>query len=233
MLFDAGLSCLQIRKRLESVGEDYRKLDAVIVSHEHSDHVRGLEVLERQTGVKIYTTPLTGKALTWKRGAPSLATFEPGRTFRVGDLEIGTFTVSHDAIDPVGFVATHRSTKISIVTDLGYMTDSVRQHISDSDLLVLESNHDLDMLKSGPYPWDLKQRVMSRHGHLSNTAVAEYLGQHWDRRARTVVLAHLSRKNNLPVLAEMNAKASLESVRATGTRLMVAEQDSPTPLLEV
>ena len=233
ILFDAGFSCLQIRKRLATIGEDYKALDAVVVSHEHSDHVKGLEVLQRQTGVRIHATQLTKSALAWKKGEPEIALFEAGNAFSVGDVVIETFTISHDAIDPVGFCARGDGSKISIVTDLGYMTNSVRYHLSGSDLLVLESNHDLEMLKSGPYPWEIKQRVMSRDGHLSNAAAAEFLRKDWDRKARTVVLAHLSSQNNHPAIAEMDAKTALSSAGAAATRLLVATQDTPTPVFEV
>jgi phosphoribosyl 1,2-cyclic phosphodiesterase len=233
VLFDAGFSCRQIQLRLEAIGENYRELDAVVVSHEHSDHVKGLEVLARKTGVKAYTTQLTASVLAWKKSAPEMVKFEAGRGFSIGDLEIETFTVSHDAIDPVGFCARQDSCKLSIVTDLGYMTDSVRYHLAKSDLLVLESNHDLDMLRSGPYPWEIKQRVMSRDGHLSNTAVAEYLSRDWDRNSRTVVLAHLSSHNNHPAIAEMDARAALDSVGASTTNLLIASQDVPTTVFEL
>ena len=211
---------------------DYTTLDAVVVSHEHTDHVKGLEVLNRQTGVRIFATQLTKSALTWKNAEPEIALFEAGTAFSVGDLEIETFTISHDAIDPVGFCARTNGAKISIVTDLGYMTDSVRYHLAGTDLLVLESNHDLEMLKSGPYPWEIKQRVMSRDGHLSNAAAAEYLRKDWDRKARTVVLAHLSAQNNHPAIAEMDARAALGSASAA-TQLVVARQDRPTTVFEL
>lgn len=233
VLFDAGFSCLQIKRRLESIGEDIRALDAVVVSHEHSDHVRGLEVLARQTGVRILTTPLTAARLSWIKSTPELATFEAGRGFVIGDLEIETFTVSHDAIDPVGFCVRNNGCKVSIATDLGYITDSVRYHLGGSELLVIESNHDLEMLKTGPYPWELKQRVMSRDGHLSNTAVAEYLAGDWDRRARAIVLAHLSENNNHPAIAEMDARRALDSVGADATTIFVAEQQRPLPVVEL
>ena len=232
VLFDAGISCRQIQKRLESIGEDPRALDAVVISHEHSDHVKGLDVLVRKCGTAVHATQLTASVLEWKYEAPDVTLFEAGRGFEIGDLEIGTFTVSHDAIDPVGFNVAHRGCKLSIVTDLGYMTDSVRYHIAESDLLVLESNHDLEMLKSGPYPWAVKQRVMSRDGHLSNAAAAEYLSTHWDGRSRAVILAHLSGSNNHPAIAEMDAKGALESVGAHATQLVVARQDTPTPVIQ-
>ena len=212
---------------------DYRDLDAVVVSHEHSDHVKGLEVLARKTAVKAYATQLTASALTWKRSAPEFATIEAGRGFSIGNLEIETFTVSHDAIDPVGFCIRQNGCKLSIVTDLGYMTDSVRYHLDNSDLLVLESNHDLEMLKSGPYPWQVKQRVMSRDGHLSNTAAAEYLARDWDRKSRSVVLAHLSGNNNHPAIAEMDARTALNSVGASATQLFVASQREPSTVFEL
>lgn len=233
VLFDAGLSCRQIELRLDSIGEDFRALDAVVVSHEHSDHVQGLEVLARKSDVPVYATRLTADALTWKKTAPRLIHFEAGREFSIGDLEIGTFTVSHDAIDPVGFCIRNRARKLSIATDLGYVTDSVRHHLLGSDALVIESNHDLEMLKAGPYPWDLKQRVMSRTGHLSNTAVAEFLSNDWDGRAGTIVLAHLSGNNNHPTIAEMDARKALDSVQATRAEVLVASQGEPLPVLEV
>ncbi len=233
VLFDAGLSCRQIQLRLEAIGEDYRDLDAVVVSHEHSDHVKGLEVLARKTGVKIFATELTASALSWKKAVPELTAIEAGRGFSIGDLAIETFTVSHDAIDPVGFCVRQNSCKLSIATDLGYVTDSVRYHLAKSDLLVLESNHDLEMLKSGPYPWEIKQRVMSRDGHLSNSAVAEYLFRDWDRESRTIVLAHLSSNNNHPAIAEMDARAALDSVGASATKLLIARQDAPTTVFDL
>lgn len=233
VLFDAGLSCRQIELRLASIGEDFRALDAVVVSHEHTDHVQGLEVLARKSEVQVYATQLTANALTWKKTAPPMVPFEAGRKFSIGDLEIETFTVSHDAIDPVGFCIRNRDRKLSIATDLGYITDSVRYHLLHSDALVIESNHDLEMLKSGPYPWELKQRVMSRDGHLSNTAVAEFLSNDWDRRARTIVLAHLSGNNNHPAIAELDAQKALESVQAGQAKVLVASQHEPLPVLEV
>ena len=205
----------------------------MVVSHEHSDHVKGIEVLARRTDLKTYATQLTGSALRWKGSGPDLVTFESGRAFSIGNLEIETFTLSHDAIDPVGFSVTQNGCKLSIVTDLGYMTDSVRYHLAKSNLLILESNHDLEMLKAGPYPWEVKQRVMSRDGHLSNTAAAEYLSRDWDRESRAIVLAHLSGNNNHPAIAEMEARAALDSVGATATELIVATQAEPTRVFEL
>lgn len=234
VLVDAGFSCRQIQLRLASIGESIQALDAVVVSHEHSDHVKGLEVLARKTGVKIYATKPTREVLSWKRSEPdNFGSFEAGRRLAIGDLEIDSFTVSHDAVDPVGFCVRSQGRKLSIVTDLGYMTDSVRYHLAGSDILVLESNHDLEMLKAGPYPWELKQRVMSKDGHLSNTAVAKYLSTDWDRQARRIVLAHLSSNNNHPAIAEMDAVNATSSVGASATEIFVASQAKPTDVFEL
>ena len=232
MLFDAGFSCRQIQLRMAAICEDFRALDAVVVSHEHSDHVQGLEVLSRRTGVRILASERTAPHLSWKKLPPAIETFPAGSRFAIGDLGIETFTVSHDAVDPVGFCILGSDRKAAIVTDLGYVTDSVRHHIRHSDLLVLESNHDLEMLKVGPYPWELKQRVMSRSGHLSNAAVADYLTSDWDRHSHTLVLAHLSANNNHPEIAEIGATRAIESVGASRTRVVVAAQREPTPVFD-
>ncbi len=233
VLFDVGFSCRQIQLRLEAIGEDLRALDAVVISHEHADHVKGLAVLSRRTDAKVHMTRQTLGAMSDDLRDAEIVPFEAGSGFSIGDLDIETFTVSHDAIDPVGFCISHGGKKVSIATDLGYVTDSVRHHLRASDLLVLESNHDLDMLKSGPYPWELKQRVMSRAGHLSNTAVAEYLSRDWDRQARQIVLAHLSANNNHPAIAEVDAQGALDDARAHATSICVAAQDEPTAVFEV
>lgn len=205
-----------------------------MISHEHSDHVQGLEVLTRKTGVRVYATQPTHGVLTWKRTEPEdFVAFEAGRGFSIEDLDVEPFTVSHDAIDPVAFCIRSGGGKLSIVTDLGFMTDSVRYHLAASDMLVLESNHDLEMLKAGPYPWELKQRVMSRDGHLSNAAVAEYLSNDWDRRSRRIVLAHLSANNNHPAIAEMDARGALDSVGATATEVFIASQSEPTTVFDL
>ena len=232
VLFDAGFSSKQIHERLASIGEDAADLDAVVVSHEHSDHVRGLEVLARRTGVPIYLTEPTAGTLAWNKSAPKMEYFEAGGRLSIGDLDIDTFTVPHDAVDPVGFCVRRHGVKLAIATDLGYMTDSVRHHLRGADFLILESNHDLEMLKVGPYPWAVKQRVLSRDGHLSNQAAAQFLANDWDCRAQRIVLAHLSGNNNHPALAQMDAQQALDAVGSTATELSVAAQDAPTALFQ-
>ena len=212
---------------------DFRELDAVVISHEHSDHVQGLEVLARRASPRVYMTGPTQGALPGSPPEAEIVPFKAGGGFSIGDLDVESFTVSHDAIDPVGFCIRQNGSKLAIATDLGYVTDSVRHHLLGSDMIVLESNHDLDMLKSGPYPWELKQRVMSRAGHLSNTAVADYLSRDWDGRSRRIVLAHLSANNNHPAIAELDARGALDAAGAGETEVFVASQREPTAVFEL
>ena len=229
LLIDAGFSFREIGKRLAAIGEDPKDLDAVLISHEHSDHIAGLPQLAKKVRCPIYLTSLTENALCWDKTKtqPAIEYFLAGQTIAFGDVEVDTFTVPHDAIDPVAFCVRHAGLKAGFVTDLGYLTESVKYQIQGCNVLVLESNHDLEMLKVGPYPWFVKQRVMSRVGHLSNKAVSEFLSEGYDQASQVVVLAHLSDHNNHPEVARMFAD---EALRRCGsqTRLVVAEQHRPS-----
>src|SRR5260370_11245398 len=163
---------------------------------------------------------------------------QPGQHFTIGDIDVHAFAIPHDAADPIGFTFRSNGAKMAIVTDLGYMPELVKVHLRDADCLVLESNHDLDMLKFGPYPWVVKQRVLSRTGHLSNHAVSEYLADPdgFDARARFLVLAHLSLENNNPDLARLSAEEALGRRPAecafTG-QLLIANQHEPLKPLQL
>ena len=232
LLIDAGFSFREITKRLAAIGEDVRKLDAVLISHEHSDHISGLPQLAKKVRCPIYLTPVTADTFLCKDPAPLVQHFRAGQTIAIGDIEIDTFTIPHDAADPVAFCVRHNGVKAGFVTDLGYLPDSVKYQIRGCHFLALESNHDLDMLKVGPYPWFVKQRVMSRVGHLSNKAVSEFLADGYDRASRVVVLAHLSDSNNHPEVARMFAGEALQRSGACDTRLLVAKQDEPSEVFE-
>ena len=198
ILVDAGLSKRDILARLAAIQEDAEKLDAILITHEHSDHVSGLVALARALNVPIFITRLTAPAIPWGEYTPRLDCFQAGTTFSVGDIEIDSFTIPHDAIDPVGFCFRSQGIKVGLVTDLGYVTDSIKFHLRGAHLLVLESNHDLEMLKVGPYPWSVKQRVMGRKGHLSNDVVCDFIRADLDSSIDTLVLGHLSEHNNHP-----------------------------------
>jgi hypothetical protein len=159
---------------------------------------------------------------------PSVAYFEAGRRFVVGDIDVEPFTIPHDAADPVGFVFEGDGVRIGFATDLGYMAANARQALRRCDVLMLESNHDTEMLRDGPYPWSVKQRVMSRVGHLSNEAAAEFLERNYDGQAAYVILAHLSESNNLPALARVSAERALrDRMSLLANKLLLAEQDQP------
>lgn len=225
ILIDAGLSMKELARRLALIGESLESIDAILISHEHSDHVAGLPVLARSKKVRarIFLTRLTAPAIDWGGGQPRLETFQAGAAFTVGDVEVTSFSIPHDALDPVAFCLEAGGARIGIVTDLGYIPASIKFHLRHTDLLMLESNHDLDMLKVGPYPWSIKQRVMSRVGHLSNLGMSEFLMQDLDPSTHRLVLGHLSEQNNHPEIVRMIASQSLEE-RGLRTQLSIAAQ---------
>lgn len=299
ILVDAGLSCRELFRRMKLAGEDPATLDAIVVTHEHQDHVNGLAVTARKLGIPVYFTEGTHRAwMRWlmprrqmtyaqwleqcrkqaaarqaeadaeepegepdeadgvaglggstaEAGAvevsqpahdspvkdptwlPAVEHFEAGKTFQIGDVTIHPFTIPHDATDPVGFVLEAEGARLGIATDLGYMTPNVKAQLQGLDLLLLESNHDLEMLRDGPYPWSVKQRVMSRVGHLSNDAAGEFLEKEYDGHAAYVILAHLSESNNLPELARISAERALAGkANLLANRLLLAEQHQPIP----
>ena len=224
ILIDAGLSRREIAKRLAAIGEDVDRLNAIVVTHEHSDHTNGLSALVKASAASlpVYLTHGTSQFIDWRECTPAIQTFQAGRSFSIGDFEVSSFTIPHDAVDPVGFTVTAHGIKVSIATDLGYITDSLRVHLRGTDLLILESNHDLEMLRVGPYPWSVKQRVMSRRGHLSNEVAADFIQHDLDTTVSTLVLGHISEHNNHPELVRHAASKALNG-RALFTRLFVAE----------
>ncbi|MGH9603486.1 MAG: MBL fold metallo-hydrolase [Terriglobales bacterium] len=234
LLLDAGLSCRETLKRMKAAGEDPEGLDGILISHEHYDHVAGLPVLARKLKVPVYMTAAT-HAAWWKQYRTAredaarlerLECFASGRSFQVGDIQVTPFTIPHDAADPVGFTFRVEGTKLGFVTDLGYMPSNVRHHLKGCDGLVVESNHDVEMLRAGPYPWPVKQRVMSRVGHLSNEALAEFFSGDYDGGAAFLVLAHLSEQNNHPEIARGAAEQALGPRRnLLSNRLLLAGQD--------
>jgi phosphoribosyl 1,2-cyclic phosphodiesterase len=218
LLIDAGMSRREIGKRLESIGEDPDGIDAVLVTHEHTDHSSGVRTLVKDLPVRVYMTWGTITQLhaeDFELNGSSIVPILPDVPFLIGDAEVVPVRVPHDAAQPVCFTVRSAGIKVTQLTDIGYVPESLAQHVLGSDILILESNHDLEMLRVGSYPWSLKQRLMSRHGHLSNTAVARFLLDQFDGRARNVVLAHLSSQNNHPELARQEAMRALRSPSVT------------------
>jgi phosphoribosyl 1,2-cyclic phosphodiesterase len=275
---------------MQAAGEDPRTLDAILVTHEHQDHVQGLTVTARKLGIPVYFTEATHRAwIRWvtprKRmtyaewlaerkqqaearaaaaanphiedqeafeeeqeslatdeikakpdpaALPAVEYFTAGEAFSIGDIGVTPFTIPHDAADPVGFVFEAEGIRIGLATDLGYIPAHAAMRLRRCDILMLESNHDLDMLRDGPYPWSVKQRVMSRVGHLSNNAAAEFLEKGYDGHAEYVILAHLSESNNLPELARVAAEHALrDRMSLLGNRVLLATQDQPMASLQL
>jgi phosphoribosyl 1,2-cyclic phosphodiesterase len=293
ILVDAGLSCRELFRRMRLVDEDPATLDAIIITHEHSDHVAGLAVTARKLGIPVYFTEGTHRAwVRWlsprkqmtysqwleecrKQAAarmaeadasiaeecdpedaaaadeatpaeiaepvhakpapekdptwlPSIHFFQAGKPLQIGDISVSPFTIPHDAADPVGFVFQAEGVRMAVATDLGYIPPNVKAQLKSVDLLLLESNHDLEMLRDGPYPWSVKQRVLSRVGHLSNEATATYLENEYDGQATYVILGHLSESNNLPELARIAAERALNGhATLLGNHLLLAAQHEP------
>jgi phosphoribosyl 1,2-cyclic phosphodiesterase len=236
ILVDAGISCRETVKRLRALEEDPRSLSAILITHEHSDHVYGLLTLAKKLRVPVFMTGATHQ--TWARAMrdqdgtrptlEKLEVFEAGRSFQVGDIAVTPFTIPHDAADPVGFTFRAEGVKIGFATDLGYVPASVRDHLRRCEVLVMESNHDVEMLRVGPYPWSVKQRVMSRVGHLSNEALAQFFRNDYDGEAAYVVLAHLSEHNNHPEIARGVAENALGARRTLlRNRVVLASQTEP------
>jgi phosphoribosyl 1,2-cyclic phosphodiesterase len=226
LLVDAGLSRKETFERLAAVEVDPESLTAILITHEHTDHISGLPAIARKLGIPVYISRLTAPAIPWGDFVPSIELFQAGACFTIGDIDVVSFTIPHDAADPVGFSFRAEGVKISIATDLGYLPDSIRHHLRGSDVLLLESNHDLEMLKVGPYPWSVKQRVMGRNGHLSNDVACGFVRDDLDTSTSTLILGHLSSHNNHPEIVRLMASQALDG-RNLFTKLVVVEPKKP------
>lgn len=230
ILIDAGLSGVEIERRLASRELEPECLDAIIVSHEHADHIHGVGVLSRRFDLPVYISRKTELAATQLGTVKHIHHFECGNSFHVNNLILHPFSVSHDAEDPAGFTIGQNGSKIGIATDLGHPTSLVKEHLKDCSLLVLEANHDMDMLIDGPYPWPIKQRIRSRTGHLSNESTRQLLTEVLHDELRHVILSHLSETNNTPQKALSVIGQALNHIKAT---LGVAHQNRCTEMYTI
>lgn len=227
ILFDAGLSGVEIERRLNSRGLSTDSLQAIVVSHEHGDHVHGVGVLSRRYGLPVYINRKTAGAAANIGHVHQKIFFECGIDFHIDGLIIHPFSLSHDAADPAGFTISQNGIKIGLATDLGVATGMVAEHLRDCRALVLEANHDTQMLIDGPYPWPLKQRIQGRTGHLSNSESKSLLSKISHHNLEHVILAHLSETNNTPDRALHCITPALSHL---STHLEVAIQDSCTDI---
>jgi phosphoribosyl 1,2-cyclic phosphodiesterase len=235
LLIDAGFSARQIRERLATLGRSPETLHGILLTHEHSDHTQGLAVLSRKVPVPVYSNRLTKEAVECQLDTRlDSRLFITGSSFTIGDVTVETFAVPHDAQDPVGFILHTPAGRIGCLTDLGHATKLVVERVRAANILLLEANHDLKMLQENPHrPWSLKQRILSRHGHLSNGAAAAVAEQIVSAGLRHIYLGHLSRDCNRPELAYAAVAGRLPELGASHIRVEVTSQDTPNPTIEL
>lgn len=253
VLVDAGLSAREIARRMAQLGADPNSLDGILITHEHGDHAGGLRVLMKDLDCPVYMSAKTHNAYVLesrgsgvvnderRRRADALrdrmVEIDSGEDFRIGQIDFHPFTVPHDAVDNFGFTATHHGVKVATLMDFGHVTTLITQQLRGCAAVVIESNHSRDMLKTVEnYPWELKQRILSRLGHLSNEDVAEWLVGGFDGQARHIVLAHLSQRANNPYLAKITAETALyerSPLFRSDTEITLSFPKEPTAWIEV
>ena len=232
LLIDAGLAARELIERLAAVGVDAATLNAVLVTHEHGDHVRGVGTIARRLKIPVIASYPTARVIAPLLKKCEVIEFEAGHSFAFRDLLIDPFPVTHDTVDPVGYLIGGREGTVGIATDFGVATRLVQEKLKRCRSLVLEFNHDEEMLLNGPYPWHLKQRIKSRHGHLSNSDSRALLAELLHDGLEGLFLAHLSEVNNHPDVAEREARAVLDAATCCAPRLAVGNQYQPTELLQ-
>lgn len=213
ILIDAGVSGKRIMEALVSIGENPSELSAVLVSHEHSDHIKGAGIISRRLDIPIYANEGTWKAMEGQIGPVSLKNkryFNTGIEFEINEICIKPFPMPHDASEPVGFSFFTENKKVTVSTDIGHISEELLDCMEMSDLILLESNHDLEMLRVGRYPWWLKKRIMGENGHLSNEVAGKTVAYLADRGTRRFLLGHLSKENNFPELAYQTVLNALD-----------------------
>jgi phosphoribosyl 1,2-cyclic phosphodiesterase len=231
ILVDVGLSAREITVRLEKIGVAAADLNGILISHEHGDHIRGAGTLARRFKIPVLISYPASKQTHEHFRSARLIEFETGCSFEFRDILIDPFPITHDAADPVGFVIDSHEARIGVATDLGIVTRLVQEKLKKSKVLVLESNHDEDMLLNGPYPWHLKQRIKSRHGHLSNVESAELLIKVMHPGLEGVFLAHLSEANNHPEIALEEYRRQLSGTTVCSPRIVIGSQQNISEVL--
>lgn len=231
LLIDAGLSLRQLRLRLAAIGESLDGLTGVAITHEHGDHIQGLRTLAKQYRVPVYMTPDTAARVAERIGpVETHVPFDAGDVLPLGEFEVHSFSVEHDAVDPVSFVVARDGCRLGMATDLGHVTGLVRERLSGAQALVLESNYCPEMIERSSYPIEIVQRIKSRRGHLSNHDMNSLLCHLLHDDLQLVVAIHVSQENN----TEEKARAmALQAMRGHPAELYVAAQDAPTPLFSI
>lgn len=233
LLVDAGLPASELTRRLAAINVAVDDLDAILITHEHNDHVRGAGTLARRLSIPVLASYPTSREIATITRKAQVIEFESGYAFTYRDIVIDPFPITHDASDPVGYLLESGEGRVGIATDLGIATRLVRDKLQRCRCLVLESNHDEEMLQNGPYPWHLKQRIRSRHGHLSNAETADLLDDLLHDGLAGLFLAHLSEVNNDPQLVHDQVLARLHGRGDCPPFLAIGDQYRTTPVLQV
>jgi phosphoribosyl 1,2-cyclic phosphodiesterase len=233
LLVDAGLSGKKIEGLFKKIGRDPKFIQGILVTHEHSDHIKGLGVLARRYKLPIYANSKTWKAMEGLVGeipTEQKFEFEPDCIKTFGDLDVESFGVSHDAVEPMFYVFHHNGKKVALATDMGYVSDRIKGTIKDSDVIVMESNHDIDMLMMCHYPWNIKRRILGDMGHISNEDAGLALSEIIGEQTKRIYLAHLSKDNNMKDLAYLSVKQTLENKGLEiGKKLNLYHTDAEIP----
>ena len=239
LLVDAGLTCKRMTELLGLIDVEPSSLTAILVTHEHIDHVRGISVLSKRYGIPVYAnegcwSAMQSAGLTAGILPRNMRVFETDRDFYLGDVRVYPFSTSHDAAHPVGYTVSAGSRKCAVCTDLGHMDERILGILAGADIVLLEANHDVDMLMAGPYPYHLKKRILSGQGHLCNEDCAKALVRLYASGVHNAVLGHLSNENNYPALAYATVYSILEDAGLQDdVHVAVAERDRPTGVFEI
>ena len=235
VLIDCGFSAKRIRTSLLELDRTPERLDGILITHEHSDHITGLKVLAAKLGIPVYCNRHTAGEIRHHHDCNfDFQLFETGNSFEIGDLVVDTFPIPHDAVDPVGFTLHTPAVQIGFLTDLGHGTRLIADRVRKAEVLLLETNHDVDMLKNDPHrPWSLKQRIFSRHGHLSNEGAADFLQQLVHADLQHIFCAHLSRDCNTPELVREEITQKLSQLDATQVQVHITQQNMACPTLRI
>jgi len=241
LLIDSGISGKRLKAGLDMIGLDPEKINGILITHEHSDHIKGLGVVSRKYNIPIYTSELTwGKitssGLTGVIDEKLFHKITPDHEFTINDLVIHPFSISHDAVQPLCYTFTRDKKKISIATDLGCYDSYITEKLKNSNILFIEANHDIDMLKNGDYPYYLKKRILSDKGHLSNVMSGKLISELYHENLQYVILAHLSRENNHPDTAHKTVRDELtasDKICIQDIQLIVSEKDEITGMITI
>lgn len=233
LLVDAGVSCAKISKALDELDVSLDEIDGILVTHEHVDHIKGLTTISKKYHIPIYASEKTWKMMeSLKIPEAYQLTFTPDSHFSIGDFDVFPFSIPHDAVEPCGFSLSYENKKVTIATDMGYIDNTVLSQLEKSDILLLESNYDVETLKCSPYPFFLKQRISGKNGHLSNDVASKAICHLCQNGVNNVILGHLSKENNFPELAYQTVLNELRQLDIS-CNLTVANRDKIDNVLEL